>query len=1524
MAISNSSEEYLDSVAIIGIAVRMPKALTVPQFWENLINGKESISVFNQEELIKSGISPEAIAHPNFIAAKGVMEEAEMFDAAFFGISPREAELMDPQHRVLMECAWDAMENAGYVSDEYSGRVSIFTSAGMNTYLPFNLMSNPDLLEQVGGVQLSIYCDKDFLPTRIAYSMNIRGPAIDIGTACSSSLVSTHLACQHLTTYQSDMALVGGITIHLPQISGHVHEPGAAYSPDEHCRPFDATPSGLIDGNGAAVIILKRVQDAIADGDQIYGVIKGSAINNDGSNKVGYSAPSIQGQAEVIIEAQANADVHPETISYVEAHGTATPLGDPIEVAGLTQAFRHGTQKNNFCGLGSVKSNIGHVDKAAGLAGLIKTTLALHHEMIPPSLHWKEPNPKLQLQDSPFYVVQTAQPWDRIPQQPRRAGISSFGVGGTNAHVILEEAPIREPGSIGRPNHIITGSAKSKAALDRKLQQLIQVFSKDTHLDIANIAYTLNTGRKSFNHRFSFRCSSHQEALQIIKSKSFTETVSTGSSQVIFMFTGQGSQYVDMAKDLYEQEQQFKEYFDQCAIILHPLIGLDIRKITFSNPHEKESNQNRLQETSITQPVLFALEYALAKLWMGWGVQPKAMIGHSVGEIVAACIADVLSLEDALDLIVMRSKLMQSLPRGSMLSVALSAEKTNHYILNHELLLDIAAVNAPELCVVSGESEVIDTLQKLIEKDGHTTQLLKTSHAYHSKMMDPILASFERAIQSKIFNPPKIPFISNITGNWVSTAEVTNPSYWGRHIRQSVQFNLGIKTILKDITDPIFLEIGPGKTLNQLVKLELSQASNKALALSSIPQYYDKTSAQKIILESFSTLWANQAPICWKGFYKEEKRLKVPLPSYPFERTPYWVEPIIKSKNSTHTFSDLNQSNPVDWFYEPSFKSTKIQQYENVKKVILIFGSLNLLHERAAKDLALQGHTVINAIRSDIFQEVDKLNIKVSLSNKTELEKLFILLSKESMKIDNVVYIGRSISSGMVGMKVSEKMQSSTYQGANCCEIITILQAIDGYKKYYSDEIVLNLIETEVIRIGNELIDFTSDSGVLGLIPTIHYEYPNIRARYIDVSSQIIDSDTEINHLIHFLNSPEKMLSVAIRKQLVWTEHLEKIQLSDNLIPHKQLHSQGNYLITGGLEGVGLEFTKFLAKRFENSNLIITTAIADFVNNPKIQQEIKSIEASYPCKLHVYYIDYQHTNPLADIVQKFQNSFQLNGIIHATDMSNPRPLDLINDFSLEKTLEYWQLESKMIEGIIKIAKNTTLDFCYFMSSLSAKIGAMSQVSHAIFSSQLSHMISKESVELKNKVSIIYWDRWIQDAESAFINTKTQGIRPLDGEQVLDYLFSFTVPQILIATNHPFSRLRTFSNEQLLPIKNLQTPTIYDRPELEIHYSAPENDLEKELTDIWQDFLKITPIGIHDNFFDLGGQSLLAAQLIRHIKDHLSVNLDLGIFFSAPTIAELSSILEKQLQESSDARMEKYLAEIENMTEEEVKNYLEKL
>lgn len=563
VAQDSDNRDQTDSIAIIGMSARMPGSPDLNAFWTLLRDGKEAIVQFSKEEMLGVGADPDVVNHEKSVAAKGYLADVDLFDASFFGISPREAELIDPQHRVMLECAWEAMEGAGYDPAQYPGRVAIFTSAGMNTYLAFNILTNPGLMEQVGGFQLSIYNDKDFVPTRIAYSMNTHGPAIDIGTACSSSLVGVHMACQHLLTYQSDMVLVGGVTVHLPQKTAYVDEGGTAYSPDGHCRPFDATPSGLVDGNGAAAVVLKRLSDAIADGDHIHAVIRGSAINNDGSDKIGYSAPSIDGQAEVILEAQAMAGVLPEEISYVEAHGTATPLGDPIEVAALTQAFRTQTDLTGYCGLGAVKSNIGHVDKAAGLAGLIKTALSLEHEQLVPTLHWQAPNPKLDLPNTPFYIVNTLKPWPRQENKPRIAALSSFGVGGTNAHAILAEAPLAQPGSSSRANHLLVLSARTESALNSSVQRLVNHLTEHPTCNLADVTHTLQRGRKRFSHRLSLSVKDIQEAIQQLPNTTSAFVESSSAPEIVFLFPGQGSQYSGMGRELYQHEPLFTAIIEE-------------------------------------------------------------------------------------------------------------------------------------------------------------------------------------------------------------------------------------------------------------------------------------------------------------------------------------------------------------------------------------------------------------------------------------------------------------------------------------------------------------------------------------------------------------------------------------------------------------------------------------------------------------------------------------------------------------------------------------------------------------------------------------------------------------------------------------------------------------------------------------------------------------------------------------------------------------------------------------------------
>ena len=733
--------DCMDGIAIISMVGRFPGSKSVEAFWQNLVDGKELISFLTDEELKAAGIAHGLISNPNYIKAQGVLEDTGTFDARFFDINPREAEVLDPQHRVFLECAWEALEKAGYDSESYQGSIGVFASASMNSYV-FNIFLNPDVLHTSSIRQITLGNDKDGLPLRVSYKLNLKGPSLAIQTSCSSSLVAVHLACQSLLNYECDMALAGGATIGVPHPSGYIYTPGGLLSPDGHCRAFDSEAHGMVGGNGVGIVVLKRLTNAISDGDQIYAVIKGSAINNDGNTKAGYTAPSIDGQAEVITMAQSVAGVDPEDISYIEAHGTGTELGDPIEVAALTQAFRARTDSKGFCGIGSVKTNIGHLDATAGIAGLIKTALALHHKALPPTLHYKTPNPKIDIENSPFYVVDKLTEW-KADSTPRLAGVSSFGIGGTNAHVVLQESPVIGDSGESKKKQLILLSAKSQTALDKATRNLVEHLRQNEDLNLADVAYTLQSGRRRFSHRRMVVSSTLEESVVALENHDPKRVLSdyqeATDRPVVFMFPGQGSQYVNMGLELYQQEPVFREQVDLCSQLLKSHLGFDLREILYPSDEYIEEARLKLDQTFITQPALFVIEYALAKLWMQWGIKPQAMIGHSIGEYVAACLAEVISLQEALELVTARGKLIQELPVGAMLSVSRPYEDVQPLLSSG---LSLAASNGPSHCTISGPADAITALEVQLAEQGIEGRRLRTSHAFHSSMMDQIKAVY--------------------------------------------------------------------------------------------------------------------------------------------------------------------------------------------------------------------------------------------------------------------------------------------------------------------------------------------------------------------------------------------------------------------------------------------------------------------------------------------------------------------------------------------------------------------------------------------------------------------------------------------------------------------------------------------------------------------------------------------------------------------------------------------------------------
>ncbi|MHC5733447.1 aminotransferase class III-fold pyridoxal phosphate-dependent enzyme [Nostoc sp.] len=892
---TSDNQDPIDGIAIIGMVGRFPGAGNVDEFWRNLCEGLESTTFFQDEELDPS-IDPNLCKDPSYVKARGIIPGGETFDAAFFGINPLEAVVMDPQARVFLELVYEALENAGYESESFEGLIGLYAGCGQNTYFANHISGRMEIVDRIGEFQTMLANEKDFLTTRAAYKLNLKGPAVSVNTACSTSLVAIIQACQALSSYQCDMALAGGVSMTTPQNSGYMAQEGSMLSGDGHCRPFDASAQGTMFNNGAGVVVLKRLEDALNDGDRIYAVIRGSGINNDGADKVSFTAPSVDGQAEAIAMAQADANFHPETISYIEAHGTATPLGDPIEIEALTQAFRVHTDAKQFCAIGSLKSNVGHLVAAAGVAGLIKTVLALHYKKIPPSLNFEAPNPKIDFANSPFYVNTKLAEWSE-GETPRRAGVSSFGVGGTNAHIVLEEAPQIQSSGSSRPQQLLLLSAKTSQALEAATANLQQHLQYNSEINLADVAYTLQRGRKAFNYRRSIVCHDITDAIAALQSldpnQVNTRHTEIRNPAVVFMFPGQGSQYVDMGLNLYNREPVFQEVVDECAEILKPLLGRDLREIMYPAPSDaygglrlRETAAISLRQTCFTQPALFVIEYALAQLWQSWGVKPQGMIGHSIGEFVAACIAGVFTLEDALMLVVNRGRFMWELPQGAMLSVRLPAKEVEPR-LSAELA--IAAINSPSLCVVSGPTEAIAALQKQLESEEVVCRRLHTSHAFHSPMMDDIIAPFAEVVRKVKLLPPQIPFVSTVTADWITAQQATDPMYWATHLRQTVRFAEGVQTLWQQ-PERVLLEVGPRITTTTLARQQAKDIKQQ-IAIPSLSDNAENEAEWTALLKAVGQLWLAGLSINWSNFYQRETRQRIPLPTYPFERQRFWIDP---------------------------------------------------------------------------------------------------------------------------------------------------------------------------------------------------------------------------------------------------------------------------------------------------------------------------------------------------------------------------------------------------------------------------------------------------------------------------------------------------------------------------------------------------------------------------------------------------------------------------------------------------------
>lgn len=867
-------------VAIIGMAGRFPGAASVDLFWENLCRGREAVTVFSDEQLRAAGVPEEALRDPAYIRARAVLDDAGLFDAHYFGMTASEATLTNPQQRLFLECAAEALADAGCDPYTHDGPIGVYAGAGSNGYA--GNCHAAGLIATLGAYRAAIANDKDYLTTFTSYKLGLRGPSVTVQTACSTSLVAVHIACQALLGGECEIALAGGASVDVERGGLHFYQEGGILAPDGHCRAFDADARGTVGGSGVAIVVLKRLEDAVRDGDYVHAVIKGSAINNDGSLKLGYTAPSVEGQARAITDAQRISGVTADSITYVEAHGTATPLGDPMEVEALARAGFRGAGPP--CAIGSVKTNIGHLDAAAGVAGLIKATLSVEHGVIPPSLHFARPNPRIDFAASRLFVNTTLAEW-KIGNGPRRAGVSSFGIGGTNAHVILEQAPPQRAGDAGRDWQLLSLSAKTPTAVRASATALASRLRTVPPASLADVAYTLHVGRPRLEHRLAVVAQCADDAAAALEGSGVRiEGAAPPRRSLVFMFPGQGTQYLDMARGLHASEPVFRDELDRCFALLAECGCADLEAVLFPAQEDRDRAAHALATTEYTQVALFAVEYALARLLIAWGLVPDAMIGHSVGEYVAACISGCLSLPDALRLIVRRGRLMQGAPAGAMLAVDVSPADATAMLSEG---LSLAAVNGPTECVLAGAIPAVEALRRRLEQQCIRHRLLETSRAFHSSLMDTILQDFGDAVRSMRLQPPRLPFVSNVSGRWITPAEAQDPNYWVRHVRATVRFLDGINELARE-SDRIYVEVGPGRVLSSLVARSLPDEPD------TVPTLRGRGDTRRdieVLLEAVGTLWVRGCDVAWPSFYDGQKRSRLRLPTYPFERQDYWAAP---------------------------------------------------------------------------------------------------------------------------------------------------------------------------------------------------------------------------------------------------------------------------------------------------------------------------------------------------------------------------------------------------------------------------------------------------------------------------------------------------------------------------------------------------------------------------------------------------------------------------------------------------------
>ncbi|MDJ0836205.1 MAG: SDR family NAD(P)-dependent oxidoreductase [Acidobacteriota bacterium] len=1514
-------EEELPKIAVVGMAGRFPKSPDLDAFWQNLKDGVECISFFSEDELIEAGVTPMVRTSEAFVPARAVLDEAAHFDAHFFGMSPKEAANTDPQHRVFLECTWHALEHAGYDPARYDGLIGVYAGADVNTYALSNLVLGKE------GLQTLIGNDKDYLATRVAYKLNLKGPAITIQTACSTSLVAVQTACQSLLSYQCDMALAGGVGIAFPQKAGYLYQEGGILSPDGHCRAFDAQAGGTVGGDGAGVVVLKRYEDAVADGDTIHALILGSAVNNDGSAKIGFTAPSVEGQAEVIAMAQAAADVAPETITYIETHGTATGLGDPIEFSALQDVFSAGTDKKQFCAIGSLKSNVGHMNSAAGIGSFLKTVLALKHKWLPPSLRYEKPNPMIDFDESPFYVQADSSPWE-VDGIPRRAGVSSFGIGGTNAHVILEEAPEPEETEATVGYLPLMVSAATPEALDARVADLKSWCEQNPNTALVDVASTLVRGRPLLNHRRMVACNDLAEGLAALADpgRYLTGSGEAKNGVAAFMFPGQGAQYAGMGRGIYETAPVFREELDRCAAYLQPKLGLDLRDLFFPAEGMAGDVDARLKQTEITQPALFAFSYALAKQWTAWGVQPDAMIGHSVGEYVAACLAGVFCLEDALDLITERGRLIGALPGGAMLAVSLDGDACRRFPN-----LSIAVENGPNALVLGGTHEAVDQALAELRAEGLPATKLHTSHAFHTAMMDGALDAFAAAVSRVELKPPQIPYLSNVTGTWITEADACDPGYWVRHIRGRVRFGSGVTELLRE-PDRALLELGPGSTLCTLARKSPAWDSHR-VAVTTVRHPRESKADEAVLLEALGQIALAHVPVEWDAFFPEPCR-RIPLPAYPFQRERYWNDPHKALQTAFDQSDALTGKRPdvADWLYMPTWKRARpVQQGEPVEGPILFFREKSDFDEAFIEALRKDHRVITVASASSFSRDGDQFTIDPALPTDYQCLADEIHAEEHPAKI---------IHTGVLQRPVHPAYSFEELQQRGFSSLMSIARAFGA--KQWDRPITLEMITDGAADVtGGEAFD-PNKATVMGPFRVIPQEYHQLMTRQIDIVLQGDHREHKrlIGRTVQEISAPLTHARVALREDRRWVETFDEITDTELPQPDAVLREGGVYLITGGLGGIGLVLAEWMAESAK-AKLILTGRkglpqvdgwdqwLETHSDRDPVSFKINKIRhlESLGAEVMVISADVADRERMAEVIAAAKERFgEIHGAIHAAGVVDQAMLAPIHEATPEQAAVHFRPKIQGTNVLNEVLPDD-LDFLVLFSSVATVLGGLGGAAYAAANAYLD--ARSQSAERRLTIN---WDAWYPSEESQLSKGDVPAwarfaILPKEGCEAFARILDSGLDRCLVSTANLQLRLdmlvRTDNREALERAGAQDAETRHARPIQAVEYTPPRDEVEEVLCEMWAALLGIDKVGIHDNFFKLGGDSLVAIQLSTRLRDTYGVDITVNHLFDEPTIAALADKV-RACQAVGGADLDALgdkLDLIENMSEEEVARLL---